>query len=150
MGKKSRMKAERRIARENDKTNAELHPNAPRLPPRVKDDKYLPKGPNDLFDNPMARAAMAALTEEEKAKYKRIGEHLYGRIDFETGINMAPDMAEAVAYLESQLRAGLHPSMLEDNEKEIIKEAYGEDWYVKWGYVEEDLDDIVTLVHYNS
>jgi len=50
-----------------------------------------------------------------------------------------------VAYIESQLQAGMHPSVLDDNEKAILRDAYGDEWYLKWNYIKEDLDDIVTL-----
>lgn len=102
----------------------------------------------DLFDNPMTRSAMAALSEEDKAKYKMIGDHLYGRVNFEDGQtlnNMPPPMAEAVAYIETSLMSGMHPSMLEDNEKALLKDNYGDEWYKRWGYIEADLNDIVTL-----
>ena len=92
----------------------------------------------DLFDNPMVRAAMAALSEEDKKKYKIIGDHLYGRINFEDGQslnNMPQPMAEAVAYIEMCMRSGLHPSMLEENEKALLEENYGKEWYKKWGYI---------------
>jgi hypothetical protein len=103
---------------------------------------------SDLFDNPMTRTAMAALSEEDKAKYKIIGDHLYGRINFEDGQslnNMPPPMAEAVAYVETSLMSGMHPSMLEENEKALLKDNYGDEWYKRWGYVKEDLNEIVTL-----
>jgi hypothetical protein len=103
---------------------------------------------SDLFDNPMTRSAMAALSEEDKAKYKMIGDHLYGRVNFEDGQtlnNMPPPMAEAVAYIETSLMSGMHPSMLEDNEKALLKDSYGDEWYKRWGYIEADLNDIVTL-----
>lgn len=106
------------------------------------------KDPNDLFDNPMVKAAMEALSEEDKQKYKMIGEHLYGRINFEDEQvlnNMPPCMAEAIAYIETTLQAGLHPSMLDVNERLLLEDNYGIEWYKNWGYVKEDLDDIVTL-----
>jgi len=121
---------------------------AARNPPPAKTGPYVPKDGNDLFSNPMTKAAMAALSDDQKRKYAIIGEELYGHINFENGQvlnNMPPPMAEAVAYLETQIDAGLHISMLEDNEKLIMKDAYGENWYEKWSCVKEDLDDIVTL-----
>jgi hypothetical protein len=138
MGKTSRIN-QKRI---NEKASI------PRFPPKPKSEQYVSSGENDLFDNPMTRAAMAALSEEDKQKYKVIGDHLYNRINFEDGQslnNMPPSMAEAVAYLETSLQAGFHPSMLEENEKALMKETYGDEWYKEWGYVEEDLIDIVTL-----
>jgi hypothetical protein len=35
--------------------------------------------------------------------------------------------------------------MLNENEKMILTEVLGKDWYTKYGYVEADLTDIVTL-----
>jgi len=48
-------------------------------------------------------------------------------------------------YVEHQLRSGLHPSMLEKDEKNLLVKIKGEEWYKNWGYVKEDLDNIVTL-----
>jgi len=100
---------------------------------------------NDLFDNPMVRSAMAALSDEQKQKYKTIGDHLYGRINFDTGQSLEPPIAEAVAYIETSLQSGMHPSMLEENDHALLKEQYGEEWYKQWGYVKEDLTEMVTL-----
>lgn len=102
----------------------------------------------DLFDNPMVRAASAAMSDEDKAKYKQIGEEMYGNMDFENSQvldNTPAPMMEAVAYVEEQLKSGLHPSMMEDNEKALLADIYGNKWYEKWGYVEGDLTDIVTI-----
>ena len=134
MGKKQRTKAKRLATARN--------------PPPEKTGPYVPKDDNDLFNNPMTRAAMAALSDEQKRKYATIGKELYGHINFEDGQvlnNMPPPMAEAVAYLESQIDAGLHISMLEDGEKAIMKDAYGEKWFEKWNCIKEDLEDIITL-----
>lgn len=104
--------------------------------------------PNDLFENQMVRSAMAALSEEDKERYKMIGDHLYGRINFEdcqSLNNMPPSMAEAVAYVERQLQAGFHPSMLDENEKALLVDRYGDEWYKEWGYIKEDLVDMITI-----
>ena len=139
MGKNSRLKSER--------IEKEKNSSLPRLPPR-KNGPYVSTGPNDLFDNPMVNAAQAALSEEDKERFRILGESMFGGVNFEDGQvlnNMPPPMAEAVAYVELQLQAGLHPSSLDDNEKALLADAYGENWFIQWGYVKEDLDDIVTL-----
>jgi len=103
---------------------------------------------NNIFENQMIKAAISALSEEDKKRYKMIGDHLYGRINFEdcqSLNNMPPSMAEAVAYLEKQLQAGFHPSMLDENEKALLVDRYGDEWYKEWGYIKEDLLDIITL-----
>ena len=146
MGKKSRMKAENRAARAKALENPQPSTDDKLLP--CKSETYKSTVINDLFDNPMIKAAQAALSEEDKEKFRRLGESMFGGINFENGQslnNMPPPMAEAVAYIESQLQAGMHPSVLDDNEKAILRDAYGDEWYLKWNYIKEDLDDIVTL-----
>ena len=103
---------------------------------------------NNIFENQMIKSAISALSEEDKKRYKMIGDHLYGRINFEdcqSLNNMPPSMAEAVAYLETQLQAGFHPSMLDENEKALLVDRYGDEWYTQWGYIKDDLVDIITL-----
>jgi hypothetical protein len=39
----------------------------------------------------------------------------------------------------------MHPSMLEEDEKHVLLKSFGEDWYVKWGYVKGDLNEIITI-----
>ena len=125
-----------------------LDPNIPRPPPPAKKGQYVPTDKNDLFFNPMIKAARESITEEEKQKYEKIGEELYGTINFEDEQsinNMPPPLANAVICLEKQLQSGCHPSVFDENEKLLMQDAYGDNWYTKWGYVREDLDDIVTL-----
>ena len=103
---------------------------------------------SDLFDNPMVRAAMSAMSEEDRAKYKEIGKHMYGHLNFEDpSFTLNPDaqMSAARDCLEGQIRSGLHPSDMEKDEIALLEDAYGEEWYKKWGFVKEDLDDIVTV-----
>lgn len=95
------------------------------------------KNQYDLFDNPMINAARKALSEEDKKRYETIGKEMYNTIDFETSKvlnNMPPPMQEAVLYVEEGLKSGLLPKDLEDDEKVLMKEAYGEKWYVRFGY----------------
>lgn len=115
---------------------------------KVPEDKREFNSNTDLFDNPLARAAIDALSPEQKEHYRTIGEQMYGSINFEDSNMLAnPDavMTEARAHIEHQLLCGLHPSDLEDNEKALLQDAYGEKWYEKWGFVEGDLTEIVTV-----
>ena len=96
----------------------------------------------DLFNNPMVQAAAAALTDEQKQKYAKLGEDLYNSVDFETNkvLNNLPEpMVDSVLQLVVQLRSGLHPTDLKSSDVELLKTSYGETWYTKWGYTEEDL-----------
>lgn len=100
----------------------------------------------DLFDNPMVTAAKEAMSPEDLERYKKIGEEMYKNVDFEQSKilnNMEPPFAEATAYLSEQLKSGLHPSVLADNEKQILENTLGKEWYKKWGYNVEDLSEIL-------
>jgi len=103
----------------------------------------------NLFNNPMIESALKALSPEDLEKYREIGEKMYGTVNFEENKilnNIPPPMYEAGAYICEQLKSGLHPSMMDDDEKRLMEEIFGKEWYTKWGYVEGDLTDIVTLV----
>jgi hypothetical protein len=97
-----------------------------------------------LFDNPMVKSATRAMTSEQKDKYKTVGEEMYNNIDFETG-KILDNVKDSSDYIYVQIRSGLHPSHLDDNEKKIMFQTHGDKWYEKFGYVEEDLTKIVTL-----
>ena len=101
----------------------------------------------DLFDNPMVNAAKKAMSPEQLEHYEKIGKSLYGNIDFEKNElnNIPPPMIEALAYIEESIKSGQHISTLEDNEKTILADVYGSNWFEKFGYVKEDLNNIVTL-----
>jgi len=103
-----------------------------------------------LWDNDMVKSALKSMSPADIERYQKIGESMYKDLNFETSCienknNMPPFMVDALAYIEESLNSGLHPSMLSDDDKNILNEAYGKIWYKKWGYVEGDLTDIVTI-----
>lgn len=100
---------------------------------------------NDLFNNPMVEKAIKALSPEELERYKKIGEEMYGSVHFEDSKilnNIPAPMAEAVAYVIESIKSGLHPSDLEENEKILLEDVYGKEWYKKYGYCEKDLTEM--------
>lgn len=102
----------------------------------------------DLFNGEHTMTAMKSLSPEDVARYKEIGKQMYGSVNFTDSkvLNSLPaPMYEAMAYIHEQIKSGMHISMLEDNEKAIMVDAYGDNWYEKYGYVKSDLEDIVTV-----
>lgn len=84
-----------------------------------------------LFDNPMVQNIMKSMSSEELKKYKKIGEELYGNINFETSKienNQPVPANEALAYIELALKSGLGVEDLEENELNFLKNYYGDDW----------------------
>lgn len=103
---------------------------------------------NDLFTGEHVLSAMKSMSVDDLAKYKEIGQHMYGSVNFtdsEIIKTLPAPMYEAVAFIEDQIRSGMHISMLEDNEKAVMQDAYSSNWYERYGYVEDDLNDIITL-----
>lgn len=101
---------------------------------------------SDLFDNPMINAAKKAMTKEQLEEYERVGKYMFDDMNFNTGEKLTESSIEdAGFYLSELLKAGLHPSMMEENEKNVMKDVYGDKWWEKFGYVEGDLTDMVTL-----
>jgi hypothetical protein len=103
---------------------------------------------DNLFDNSMTRAATSTLGPEELDRLKKIGEKMYGTIDFESSKvlnNLEDPIAEATGSIVESIKSGQHISTLEDNEKLVLEEVYGKEWYLKYGYIKEDLDNMITL-----
>ena len=101
---------------------------------------------SELFNNPMVERARKAMTKEQLKHYEMLGESMYKDIDFENCTsNMPPFMNDALKQLESLIKSGYHPSMMDKDEIRLLEEAYGDKWYELFGFVEGDLTDFVTL-----
>jgi hypothetical protein len=99
---------------------------------------------SDLFNNPMVNNALKALTPQQIEDYRKIGEQLYGNINFEDSKilnNMPAPMAESVAYVEEGIKAGLLPCDLTEDEVILLTEAYGEKWYERYGFKRDEVPE---------
>ena len=98
----------------------------------------------------MVDRARQSMTKEQIEEYESIGKYMYDNVKMETvnsaGVmnnnNLTQEMLDAIDYVEASIRSGQHISTLEENEKMLLKEAYGEKWYEKYGFVEADLNGI--------
>ncbi len=92
----------------------------------------------------MVNKALMSMSKEDIENYKKIGEQLYGSVNFEDSkvINsMPPPMEEAVAYVESGIKSGLLPSDLDENEIVLLTDAFGQEWYKRYGFKREDVPE---------
>jgi hypothetical protein len=85
------------------------------------------------------------LPAEEREKFQKIGERLYSSFDAHKG-EVLPGkdiesirLEEALAYVVESLKSGLHPKYLDYDEIHMLRAAYGDEWFKKWGYTKEDL-----------
>jgi magnesium-transporting ATPase (P-type) len=72
----------------------------------------------------MVNNALKAMSKEDLEKYKKVGEQLYGSVNFEdsTVVNKLITPAdEAVAYIEEGLKSGLMPDDLDENEVILLQ-----------------------------
>jgi hypothetical protein len=92
----------------------------------------------------MVNNALKAMTPEQLAGYKKIGEQLYGSINYvDSKIinNMSTPMEEAVAYVEEGIKSGLLPQDLDENEVILLTNTYGEEWYLRYGFKKENVPE---------
>lgn len=90
-----------------------------------------------LFDDKNLQKMFDNLPPEEKATYKRQGEHMYSK-DYEVAGSAADRFTESAAYVCEGLKSGLLPSQLSSDEREIMISVYGRFWYEKFGYTSEN------------
>ena len=105
---------------------------------------------NSLWNNSMITSALNAMSDEDRENYKKLGESMFADINFETASitdknNVPLFLNDAASYICESIKSGLHPSMLTDDEKVVMENVLGKEWYKKYDYTKEDLDDIVTL-----
>ena len=82
---------------------------------------------------------------KQRAHYKKLGEEMYGTIDFEDRKsinNLPPCTKELVSYLDTVLRSGFHPRYLNKTEIETLFGHCGDKWYEKYGFTFEDLPQL--------
>jgi hypothetical protein len=103
---------------------------------------------NSLYDNPMVESARQNMTKEQLEAYKSQGESMYNSIDFVDNNgksrNAPEELLDAVSYIINSINSGMHISYLEENEKFLLEDVLGKEWYTNFGYVQEDLYEIVT------
>lgn len=104
-----------------------------------KEKKYDP-----LFNNNMVKSALKSLTPEQLENYKEIGRQMYDTVDFNDSKiidEIAPPIAESIAYIESGINSGLLPNDMEDEEVEAMIQTFGDKWYERYGFTKEDIPD---------
>jgi len=100
---------------------------------------------NGSWDNPQFKAAWDSLSPKEQEEYKSAGEYMYNNKNVDYEQNFDSVLKESAFYIIEGIKSGLHPSDLDKDEKRVLKEVYGEKWYIKYGYNEKDLEEIVTI-----
>lgn len=103
-----------------------------------------------LFGEKRLKEIGDSLSDEDKKRYAKIGEEMYNTIKFED-INSQGTQAtenadeielENISQIKLMLNSGIHPSYLSNQEKDMMKNAFGEKWFESFGFLETDLNRI--------
>ena len=93
--------------------------------------KPMTEGDCSLWNDPRWGRARESMGEEAEEHYKTIGEQFNGSIDYNTGIsNEIPIPAlDSIAYITTAIKSGLTDQDLDDEEKDLMVEYAGKEWY---------------------
>lgn len=100
------------------------------------------KNKDPLFDNPVFTEMKNSLPEEEQKKYEKYGKYMYEEMDQITDNGEMKAIIDTVSQIRLMVESGMHPSFLDKEEKEFLKNYLGEKWYESFGYLENDLNRI--------
>lgn len=106
------------------------------------------KNADPLFNEKRLKEMADSLSEDDKKRYAKIGEEMYNSINFEDinsqGVIENKDEIEMenVSQIKMMLLSGIHPSYLSNQEKDLMKNNFGEKWYESFGFLEVDLNRI--------
>lgn len=93
-----------------------------------------------LFDNAIFQEMKNSLSPEEQKKYEEYGKYMYEEMDQFTETGDMKSAIDTVSQIKLMLESGMHPSFLEKEEKEFLKNYLGDKWYEKFGYLENDIN----------
>jgi hypothetical protein len=93
-----------------------------------------------LFDNEIFQEMKNSLSPEEQKKYEEYGKYMYEEMDQFTETGDMKSAIDTVSQIKLMLESGMHPSFLEKEEKEFLKNYLGDKWYEKFGYLENDIN----------
>lgn len=107
----------------------------------IEEKNKVPKN-DPLFDNPMFKEMKESLPEEEQKKYEKYGKYMYEDMDPFSENGDMKAAVDTVSQIKLMIESGMHPSYLEKEEREFLKNYLGDDWFKKFGYLENDLNRI--------
>ena len=142
----------------NQDSNNSLIPNHYSDPAAaIEASKNTESNPFDIFSNPQIQRAKESLPPQMRAQYEQLGESIWNQMETSqmaitnntgeevnfTGESMPPPVEEAAAHITDALKSGMHPSLLEEEEKNVMKECFGSTWWRKWNYKDEEMDQTI-------
>jgi hypothetical protein len=92
-----------------------------------------------------------------REQYEQLGESIWNQMEASqmtisnntgenvnfTGENLPPPVEEAAAHISEALKSGMHPSLLEEDEKKVMVECFGSTWWRKWEYTDDEMQESI-------
>lgn len=94
---------------------------------------------DSIINNPMACQARAAMDPEDLEAYRKEGEYIFGNLGDDGSFD--PEKSMLVRELGEKLRAKMHPAFVTDEERALMVQYVGKDWYAQFGFTEADLGE---------
>ena len=99
-----------------------------------------------LFNNPMFEEIKKQFTPEQLEVYRLAGEHMYSddnmRLIQSENTTEMPEIEDAILMITESIKSGQHPSLLTDDERNLMEKIVGKEWFKNFGYELEDLKEI--------
>ena len=96
-----------------------------------------------VFKDPNIKRLFDSLSTEEQERYQKIGQSIdydqVNNISVKKDDKIVTQYDDAIAHLVESLKSGIHPSVLTDDEKNLLISKYGREWYLYFNYTETDL-----------
>jgi len=95
----------------------------------------------DIFEN-IRNKYMSQLSEEQLKSFQEFGKKMHDGMDYtkanpyeksKSSSNII-SLEECLANIVAQVKSGLHPSFVKEEEESLLKAHYGEEWYKHFGY----------------
>lgn len=65
------------------------------------------------------------MSQEEQERYKKMGDYMYGIVDFETGELVESEQEQEFKSILDALRSGLSINDLTERERELVEQYWG-------------------------
>ena len=97
----------------------------------------------DPFNNPMIESAKKAMSPEQIAEYKKVGEYMYNNDVYkvsEVGSKIKqPEKVDLILYATECLKSGGSPHDLSQPELRALIDIYGDKWYERFNFEEDEV-----------
>lgn len=109
-----------------------------------KEERVTAPEPYNMFKDPAIMSVRDSADQETLDRYAKMGEHMYGNIDF-TGDDLEIMLDNRCKELLLRVNNGYHPSFLDESELQVLEDKKGDEWYLTFGYTKDDLKEIVNV-----